>query len=202
KVAVGDLAHRHDAGAMHDHIDAAEGLVRRFEQRIDIALHGHIGFNANRFSTVGFDRRHSLVDLGRIAGIVRNDSEPVLRETQSDGAADPARRADNNRSLLNLVRHVAGSSDGYLQAAVALAASSISAETSAGFDAKEACPAASVIVLRAPRRVAMRVWFCGWIIRSSLDTWYQEGLLFHAGVVMRSPNVLPTGAFCVTAMTN
>src|SRR5690242_17487670 len=39
-------------------------------------------------------------------------------------------------------------------------------------------------------------------MRSSVETWYQVGFLFHAGSVTVSANVEPTGAFWVTAMTS
>src|SRR6516165_11484312 len=39
-------------------------------------------------------------------------------------------------------------------------------------------------------------------MRSAADTWYQDGLTFHAVVVTGSVNVEARGAFCVTAITS
>jgi hypothetical protein len=48
----------------------------------------------------------------------------------------------------------------------------------------------------------MRRWLSGSIIRSSVDTWYHDGLVRHAGSDASAANVTPSGAFCVTAMTS
>jgi hypothetical protein len=57
------------------------------------------------------------------------------------------------------------------------------------------------MIFLAPILSAMRFSFAGAIIRSSLEIWYQDGLLFQAGTVTLSANVLPTGARWVTAIT-
>ncbi len=51
-------------------------------------------------------------------------------------------------------------------------------------------------------RAAIRSWFSGAIMRSALEIWYQEGLLFQAGLPMVSPKVLASGAFWVMLMTS
>lgn len=51
------------------------------------------------------------------------------------------------------------------------------------------------MIFLAPILSAIRFSFAGTIIRSSLEIWYQDGLLFHAGTVTLFANVLPTGAF-------
>ena len=70
-----------------------------------------------------------------------------------------------------------------------------------GFEASDAWPAASVMILRGCMRADMRFWFSGLIMRSSLETWYHVGFFFHAGALTLSPKVLASGAFCVTAIT-
>ena len=71
-----------------------------------------------------------------------------------------------------------------------------------GCEANEAWLASSSILLRGYMRSAMRRSESGGIMRSSADTWYQVGFYFHAGDETGSPNVEPTGAFCVTAITS
>ena len=41
----------------------------------------------------------------------------------------------------------------------------------------------------------MRTWLSGWIMRSWLEIWYQDGLFFHAGLLTTSPKVLASGAY-------
>ena len=83
---------------------------------------------------------------------------------------------------------------------MSLSASTIKSVTADGCDAKDACPAGSSTSLRGFIRPAIMRSLSGWIIRSSLETWYQLGLTFHAGAVTASPKVLANGAFWVTAM--
>src|ERR1700742_4382939 len=68
----------------------------------------------------------------------------------------------------------------------ASAAAVISASTSAGRDANEAWLASSSIVSRACMRRAIHRWDSGWIIRSWVETWYQLGLVLHAGCPLTS----------------
>src|ERR1700683_5421514 len=74
--------------------------------------------------------------------------------------------------------------------------------TALGCDASEAWLAASSIVLRGLMRSAIRRSLSGWIIRSSVETSYHVGFFFQAGSVTVSPNVDPTGAFWVIAITS
>ena len=53
----------------------------------------------------------------------------------------------------------------------AFTASRISAVTSAGREASEACEAFSSICFTGFMRAAIMRWLSGWIMRSSLDTW-------------------------------
>src|SRR4051812_32924240 len=74
--------------------------------------------------------------------------------------------------------------------------------TAVAWEASKAWLAAISIVSRGCMRCAIRRWLSGWIILSSVETWYQVGFLFHAGSVTVSAKVEPTGAFWVTAMTS
>src|SRR4051812_47185913 len=74
--------------------------------------------------------------------------------------------------------------------------------TAVAWEASKAWLAAISIVSRGCMRCAIRRWLSGWIILSSVETWYQVGFLFHAVSVTVSAKVEPTGAFWVTAMTS
>lgn len=78
---------------------------------------------------------------------------------------------------------------------MATAASSISAATSFAREASDAWLASRVTIFLGAIRAAIRSWFSGAIMRSALEIWYQEGLLFQAGLPMASPKVLASGAF-------
>ena len=72
-----------------------------------------------------------------------------------------------------------------------LAASSINAQTSCGIEASEAWLALSVMT------------FLRQVFPTSLfHSLYHDGLFFQAGFATFSPKTLPTGAFCVTAVTS
>ena len=87
---------QHDAGGVHDHVDTAEALLRRVEQRGDRRLVGDVALDRDRRAAGLLDRRHRLLGPWPSTRVVHTTVMPSPRQPLGDGAADPARAAGDD----------------------------------------------------------------------------------------------------------
>jgi hypothetical protein len=47
QIAIGDLAHRHHSGRMHNHVDCSKLVERGFEEQLDLRRSAHVCLYGN-----------------------------------------------------------------------------------------------------------------------------------------------------------
>src|SRR5439155_3620058 len=97
--------HWHDAGAVHHHVDPAEGAERLLEQALDGRRVGHVCLNGEGVSVCGLDLGHACFGVPGIAGVVQDHREAVASQPKGPRAADTARGARDNGDLYLRVSH-------------------------------------------------------------------------------------------------
>jgi hypothetical protein len=93
QVAIGDRPERHDAGAVHHHVEPAEGAERLLEEAVDRGRVRHVRLDREGLATTGLDLGRCGFGLGGIAGVVQDDGEAVARQAERDLPADASGRA-------------------------------------------------------------------------------------------------------------
>src|SRR6266542_1684943 len=79
-VAISDSSKRHDARAVHHHIDPREGVQRLFEETFYLGGVCHIRLHGDGLPACRLDLVHDSFGFGGVAGIVYDDCEPVASE--------------------------------------------------------------------------------------------------------------------------
>jgi len=77
QVASGNRPKRHDACAVHHHIDRAERVHRLLEETVDVRRVGHICLDRNRSPAGRGNFGDGLHGFGRVARVVHDDAEDV-----------------------------------------------------------------------------------------------------------------------------
>ncbi len=98
-VGVGDGREQHDAGIVHQHVDAAERLRGLVEQMLDRRRVGDVGAHGDGASTGILDLRRLSFGVRRAARVVDDDREAVLAQAFGDRGANAARRSGHDRCL-------------------------------------------------------------------------------------------------------
>lgn len=104
-IGLGEAGQLHDAGVVHQHIDAAVGALRRIEQPLHCLWVADIGLHGDRLAVAGLDFLHQRRCRRRIAGVVDDDGKDVVRQTPGDSGADAPGRACDDGDLLRRVGH-------------------------------------------------------------------------------------------------
>src|SRR6266446_7005081 len=97
--AVRDRVERHDAGAVHHHVDPPEGLERVAEEVVHVGSARHVRRDRDRAAVRGLDLAHQLPGPRRVAGVGRHHREAIAGQSQGHRAADAARSSGHHRHL-------------------------------------------------------------------------------------------------------
>jgi len=79
-----DLGELIDARVVHQHIQPAETLDGRLDQRLDLGLDADIGLHCHRIPTCGLDVGDDLLGRALVGGVVDDDLRPVTGEAAGD----------------------------------------------------------------------------------------------------------------------
>src|SRR5439155_12664597 len=94
-----------DGGVVHQDVEAAEGLERFVEQRLDLRRVGQVGVDPDGFAAGGADGAHDLVGGIAVARIVDGHLGAVGGEAHGDGGTNPAGGAGDEGDLVGETTH-------------------------------------------------------------------------------------------------
>src|SRR4030095_10436352 len=85
-VAICDSPERHDACAVHYHIDPAESVERFLKQSFHVGGDRYIGPHSDNFTSGRLDLLDNSCSFSGVARIVHDDGEAVARQPYRDGS--------------------------------------------------------------------------------------------------------------------
>ena len=104
-VAFGDRGQLHDAGVVHQHVDAAECRIRRVEHAGDRGRVADVGLRGDGAAAGLLDSAGQRFSLAGAARIVDDDGEAIGGEPLGDGGADAAGCAGDECDLFGVRIH-------------------------------------------------------------------------------------------------